>query len=226
MASAWFRNVTGTNASFAGKTSVARMLAGLAGRQLVEVVMTAGSDTSDLLGGFEQQELARHILVLPPLPCHLFLHRLLNPVSFAECGTFLTSLLHLAGAACPCFCQRARSALKLLTQGVRQTALQHRQAYCICLDVLYSCVRFLVRGQPCLVLRYHASALECPTFSRRLLWGLVLTRMTSAASTFDDQVPLTQLFDPFFMVTGAGSASGGPCSYGSRTISQGTGTRS
>jgi midasin len=48
-----------------GKTSVARTLAALAGRKLVEVVMTAGSDTSDLLGGFEQMDVGRHIQVKP-----------------------------------------------------------------------------------------------------------------------------------------------------------------
>lgn len=38
----------------AGKTAAVRALAALAGRQLVELSLTSGTDTSDLLGGFEQ----------------------------------------------------------------------------------------------------------------------------------------------------------------------------
>jgi midasin len=45
----------------AGKTSVARLLAALAGRPLLELVLTTGTDTSDLLGSFEQVEPARRV---------------------------------------------------------------------------------------------------------------------------------------------------------------------
>jgi len=37
-----------------GKTSLARVAAELAGQDLVEVALTSSTDTSDLLGGFEQ----------------------------------------------------------------------------------------------------------------------------------------------------------------------------
>ena len=42
-----------------GKTSVARALASLAGRTLRQVALTAATDTSELLGSFEQREPAR-----------------------------------------------------------------------------------------------------------------------------------------------------------------------
>ena len=48
---------------FAGKTSIVRALALLCNQQLVEVALTAGSDTSDILGGFEQVEPARKLQV-------------------------------------------------------------------------------------------------------------------------------------------------------------------
>ena len=44
-----------------GKTSLARLLARLAGRQLLEVPLTSGTDTSDLLGSFEQVEPSRRV---------------------------------------------------------------------------------------------------------------------------------------------------------------------
>ena len=47
----------------AGKTALARTAAALAGRPLLELTLTAGSDTSDLLGSFEQQEPSRHLQV-------------------------------------------------------------------------------------------------------------------------------------------------------------------
>ncbi len=47
----------------AGKTSVARTLAGLAGQELVELALNGGTDTSDLLGGFEQLEPGRRLQV-------------------------------------------------------------------------------------------------------------------------------------------------------------------
>lgn len=47
----------------AGKTSIVRALALLCNQQLVEVALTAGSDTSDILGGFEQIEPARKLQV-------------------------------------------------------------------------------------------------------------------------------------------------------------------
>ena len=38
----------------AGKTSIVRSLAAMCNQELVEISLTAGSDTSDMLGGFEQ----------------------------------------------------------------------------------------------------------------------------------------------------------------------------
>ena len=45
----------------AGKTSLAHVVAGLAGQELVEVALTSSTDTSDLLGGFEQLEPCRQL---------------------------------------------------------------------------------------------------------------------------------------------------------------------
>ena len=42
-----------------GKTSVAQVLADLAGRTLRRVALTAATDTSELLGSFEQKEPSR-----------------------------------------------------------------------------------------------------------------------------------------------------------------------
>lgn len=47
----------------AGKTSLAQAVAGLAGQELVEVALTSSTDTSDLLGGFEQLEPRRQLQV-------------------------------------------------------------------------------------------------------------------------------------------------------------------
>ena len=44
-----------------GKTSLVRTLAALSGQSLVELALTSGTDTSDLLGGFEQLEPARQV---------------------------------------------------------------------------------------------------------------------------------------------------------------------
>lgn len=55
--------LTGGPAS--GKTALARTAAALAGRPLVELTLTGGTDTSDLLGSFEQQEPARLLQVCP-----------------------------------------------------------------------------------------------------------------------------------------------------------------
>lgn len=44
-----------------GKTAAARTLAHLSGRDLLELSLTSGTDTSDLLGGFEQLEPARRV---------------------------------------------------------------------------------------------------------------------------------------------------------------------
>lgn len=49
----------------AGKTSAVRTLATLAGRPLVEMALTGGTDTGDLLGGFEQLEPTRRVQVRP-----------------------------------------------------------------------------------------------------------------------------------------------------------------
>lgn len=47
-----------------GKSSVVRVLAQLAERPLVELALTPGTDTSDLLGGFEQSEQSRAVAEL------------------------------------------------------------------------------------------------------------------------------------------------------------------
>lgn len=62
-------------ASGSGKTSIARTAAQLAGRQLTELALTGGTDTADLLGGFEQLEPKRKVQVrachAPSCqPCH------------------------------------------------------------------------------------------------------------------------------------------------------------
>ena len=44
---------------------MARALAALAGRDLVELALTPGTDTSDLLGGFEQLDPRRRLQVGP-----------------------------------------------------------------------------------------------------------------------------------------------------------------
>lgn len=49
----------------AGKTSLARTVAGLAGQELVGLALHGGTDTSDLLGGFEQLEPSRRLQVSP-----------------------------------------------------------------------------------------------------------------------------------------------------------------
>ncbi|KAG1662050.1 hypothetical protein FOA52_005297, partial [Chlamydomonas sp. UWO 241] len=55
----WMVLLVGGPAS--GKTSLARTLAALTGRALCEVPLTPGTDTSDLLGSFEQVEPARRL---------------------------------------------------------------------------------------------------------------------------------------------------------------------
>ena len=52
-----------------GKTSLVRLAAQLAGKLLFEVVLTSGTDTSDLLGGFEQLEPSRKLQVGLPWLC-------------------------------------------------------------------------------------------------------------------------------------------------------------
>lgn len=54
---------TGSVVWTAGKTAVARTVAGLAGQELVEMALSGGTDTSDLLGGFEQLEPRRRLQV-------------------------------------------------------------------------------------------------------------------------------------------------------------------
>lgn len=54
----WMAILTGPSAS--GKTSLVRLLAQLTGRNLKEFAMNSGVDTMELLGGFEQVDLARH----------------------------------------------------------------------------------------------------------------------------------------------------------------------
>jgi midasin len=48
----------------AGKTAAVRTLAALCGQPLLELSLTSGTDTSDLLGGFEQVEPARKVAEL------------------------------------------------------------------------------------------------------------------------------------------------------------------
>ena len=56
----------------AGKTTLVRQVAQLCGRKLVEVALTGGTDTSDLLGSFEQVDLQRYLQVCP-LCAHVFI---------------------------------------------------------------------------------------------------------------------------------------------------------
>ncbi len=49
-----------------GKTSLARTTAQLAGSKLTEIALTGGTDTADLLGGFEQLEPKRKVQVSKP----------------------------------------------------------------------------------------------------------------------------------------------------------------
>ena len=51
---------------------MARTVAGLAGQELVEMALSGGTDTSDLLGGFEQLEPRRRLQVAYSM-CHLAL---------------------------------------------------------------------------------------------------------------------------------------------------------
>jgi MoxR-like ATPase len=53
----WMVLLTGSSAS--GKTSLVRLLASLAGRELKEFAMNEGVDTVELLGGFEQADISR-----------------------------------------------------------------------------------------------------------------------------------------------------------------------
>jgi midasin len=52
-----------------GKTGAVRTLAALCGQPLLELSLTSGTDTSDLLGGFEQVEPARRVQVRQGLQC-------------------------------------------------------------------------------------------------------------------------------------------------------------
>ncbi|KAG0307077.1 AAA ATPase midasin [Dissophora globulifera] len=54
----WMAILTGPSSS--GKTSVVRLLANLTGNKLEEFSMNSGVDTMELLGGFEQVDIARH----------------------------------------------------------------------------------------------------------------------------------------------------------------------
>ena len=58
-ARSWMCLLVGPTAS--GKTALVRSLAALAGQPLLELSLTSGTDTSDLLGGFEQVEPARKV---------------------------------------------------------------------------------------------------------------------------------------------------------------------
>lgn len=59
VANGWMCILVGPSGS--GKTALARQLASLCGRDLAELSLTSGTDTSDLLGGFEQLEPSRKI---------------------------------------------------------------------------------------------------------------------------------------------------------------------
>lgn len=50
--------------SCSGKTSLVRILASLCNQTLIEISLTSGTDTGDLLGGFEQIEITRELQTL------------------------------------------------------------------------------------------------------------------------------------------------------------------
>ena len=50
-----------------GKTCLVRCLAALCHQHLVEVTLTSGTDSRDLLGGFEKRENSRYMLKVTPL---------------------------------------------------------------------------------------------------------------------------------------------------------------
>ncbi|KAF9965374.1 hypothetical protein BGZ70_004971, partial [Mortierella alpina] len=54
----WMAILTGPSSS--GKTSIVRLLANLTGNKLEEFSMNSGVDTMEILGGFEQVDIARH----------------------------------------------------------------------------------------------------------------------------------------------------------------------
>jgi midasin (ATPase involved in ribosome maturation) len=62
LAAGWMVVLVGPRA--VGKTSLARLLALLADTPLHELTLTASSDTSDLLGGFEQMDVVRQVRAL------------------------------------------------------------------------------------------------------------------------------------------------------------------
>ena len=106
--------ITVLGAAAAGKTSLARSLAALAERDLVELALTSGTDTSDLLGGFEQLEPRRRLQVWDPrnlaLAC---LHELPSRPFLARQVSQVASL-GLRACQEPCvWCNRVRSRLSL-----------------------------------------------------------------------------------------------------------------
>lgn len=64
--------LVGTIAS--GKSAAVQTLATLCGQPLVEISLNGSSDTSDLLGGFEQASMGHRLQVLCDLPQHLHLY--------------------------------------------------------------------------------------------------------------------------------------------------------
>lgn len=65
------------------------------GRKLVEVSLSGGSDTSDLLGGFEQLEAQRSVQVSPlssHSACSLIVHLTIQPTGFVQCVGYVPGL--------------------------------------------------------------------------------------------------------------------------------------
>ena len=98
-----------------GKTSLARTAAQLAGRKLTEIALTGGTDTADLLGGFEQLEPKRKVQVSEPC-CACFAFKQQARRLFLHCWLHLTQsklstalyCKYCSSAACHYLCATTR----------------------------------------------------------------------------------------------------------------------
>ena len=89
----------------AGKTSLARTAAQLAGRKLTEIALTGGTDTADLLGGFEQLEAKRKVQVSFPPQCLLCAELVIPQGAFNRNFAMSQSVPSLQGTSMHQLCQ-------------------------------------------------------------------------------------------------------------------------